>query len=140
MSLQQLKQFHKNYEKLNAIIPDGIEGFLSSKRECYKLASSGYMDLTIEKIGKDTIAMTHWGEQNGDLMRDPDMSIRIHREHKLIEALSYQNDYVGVYQEVYPEPNKVYPRLRKELNSFLGTWLSNIKNQGYSLKKEVAQV
>jgi uncharacterized protein YqiB (DUF1249 family) len=47
---------------------------------------------------------------------------------------------VGVYHEVYPEPNKVYPRLRKELNSFLGTWLSISKNQGYSLKKEVAQV
>ncbi len=133
MSLQQLKQFQKNYKKLDEIIPGGIEKFLKSNRTSYKLEASPYMPLHIEKIGNDTISMTHWGEQNGDLMHDPDITIKIHREHKIIEALTYQNDYRAIYQEVYPEPGKVYPKLKKGLNIFLAQWLTNIKNQGHKL-------
>ena len=37
-----------------------------------------------------------------------------------------RNDYMGIYQEVYPEPGKYYQKLKKELNGFLNDWLKNM--------------
>ena len=130
--------YESNYKKLDKIIPGGIENFLSGPVTSYKLKAEGYMDLNIEKIGDCKLALSHYGKQNGDCMADPDMEIRIHREMKMIEALNFQNDYMGVYQVVYPEPGKVYPKLKKELNSFLNQWLTNIKHQGHKLVEKEA--
>lgn len=95
------------------------------------------MDLSIDFIRKTDdgayiIAMAHNYIQNGDVMADPDMEIKIYPETKMAEALTYQQDGLGIYQKVYPEPGKVYPKLKKQLNSFLNKWLSNIKMQGFT--------
>lgn len=37
---------------------------------------------------------------------------------------------------VYPEPGMVVPRLKRELNAFLGVWLRNLKAQGHRLISE----
>ena len=34
-------------------------------------------------------------------MADPDMTILVDNEAKTVMPATYQNDYVGVYQEVY---------------------------------------
>jgi hypothetical protein len=48
-----------------------------------------------------------------------------------------RNDYMGIYQEVYPEPGKYYPKLKKELNAFLNDWLKNmIDVQNYQCAAE----
>jgi uncharacterized protein YqiB (DUF1249 family) len=39
---------------------------------------------------------------------------------------------------VYPEPGKVVPRLKRELNSFLVVWLRNLTAQGHRLVSERA--
>ena len=80
-----------------------------------KFTSSGLMNLNVDNLLNDTIALAHNGKQNGDVMADPDMEIRIYPEMKTAEALSFRNDYLGIYQEVYPEPGKYYPKLKKEL-------------------------
>jgi len=59
-------------------------------------------------------------------MSDPDVEVRINREGKMAEALTFQNDYLGIFQQVYPEPGKYYPKLKKELNDFLNDWLKNM--------------
>jgi len=62
------------------------------------------------------------------------MEIRIYLEMKVAEALSFRNDYLGIYQGVYSEPGKYYPKLKKELNVFLNDWLKNmIEVQSYKL-------
>ena len=43
-----------------------------------RLTANGYMPLSVEHIGQSAegnrlIAICHYGEQNGDLMRDPEM-------------------------------------------------------------------
>lgn len=48
-----------------------------------RLTANGYMPLSVEDIGQSAegnrlIAICHYGEQNGDLMRDPDMVFEIH--------------------------------------------------------------
>jgi len=102
-----------------------------------KFTSSGLMNLNVDNLLNDTIALAHNGKQNGDVMADPDMEIRIYPEMKTAEALSFRNDYLGIYQEVYPEPGKYYPKLKKELNAFLNDWLRNmIEVQNYQRAAE----
>ena len=103
--------------------------------------SGGMMDLNYDRLGcrkldlgnyvSYDIALAHNYIQNGDVMADPDMEIRIYHEINYAEALSYQLDGLGIYQVVYPEPGKVYPKLKRELNQFLNQWLKNCIDQGH---------
>ncbi|AKB19535.1 DUF1249 domain-containing protein [Methanosarcina sp. WWM596] len=101
-----------------------------------KFVSSGLMPLNVDKLASNTIALAHNGKQNGDVMADPDMEVRIYQELRMAEALTFRNDYMGIYQVVYPEPGKYYPKLKKELNDFLSDWLNNIINQSYVLAEK----
>lgn len=122
--------YEKIYDNLGLILGD-----LSKIPEYMKLKSGGYMDLNIDLIYtcKDytQIAMAHNFIQNGDVMADPDMEIRINPFLKMAEALTYQLDSLGLYQVVYPEPGKVYPKLKKQLNIFLLQWTKNLIEQGF---------
>ncbi len=132
--------YERIYKALDKLLPDGIESFCSDPEGYAKLQSKGYMDLNIDvqnwkEKNKKTfrISMAHNSIQNGDVMCNPDMEIRIHREAKMAEALTFQNDYVGVFNRVYKEgdENMVNMKMKKELNSFLNQWLKNIKMQGH---------
>lgn len=102
-----------------------------------KFVSSGLMPLNVDKLTYDTIALAHNGKQNGDVMADPDIEVRIYPDLKMAEALTFRNDYMGIYQEVYPEPGKYYPKLKKELNDFLNNWLKTMTElQEYQLAAE----
>ena len=100
--------------------------------------SGTMMDLNYDYLGISdaphsyNIALAHNYIQNGDVMADPDMEIRIYPKARYAEALSYQLDGLGIYQVVYPEPGKVYPKLKKDLNTFLNQWLKNCIDQGHS--------
>ena len=108
-----------------------------------RIRVEGYMPLSIEAIGTSAdgnrlISLCHYGEQNGDLMRDPEMVFELftHGEASAAEPLSFQNDYMGLFQEVYcyDESGKkthVKARLKAELKSFARTWFTNLKNQGF---------
>ena len=108
-----------------------------------RIRVDGYMPLSIEAIGTSAdgnrlIALCHYGEQNGDLMRDPEMVFELftHGETSAAEPLSFQNDYVGLFQEVYRyddtgKKTHVKTRLKAELKSFARTWFTNLKDQGF---------
>lgn len=128
-----MKQFETIFKKLNTLVPDldNIE-----EGDGIKLKTNCFMDLSINVLrrtpDKTTIAMTHYYEQNGDLVPDPDMKIAIYPSRKMAEALTYQDSFC--YQEVYPEPNKVNLKVKTELNRFLNTWLNNLKLQGHTME------
>lgn len=105
-----------------------------------KFKSPGLMDLNVDRLWNDHIAIAHNGIQNGDVMADPDMEIQIYPKQKMAEALSYQNDYLGRYVKIYPEPGMYIPQLKKDLNRFLNDWLKRmIEDQKYTLAEtEVA--
>ena len=108
-----------------------------------RLTVNGYMPLSVEHIGQSAegnrlIAICHYGEQTGDLMRDPEMVFEMHTAAapNRAEPLSFRNDYMGVMQEVYryDEAGKkthVNTRLKQELTSFARTWFTNLKDQGF---------
>ncbi len=94
----------------------------------YKLKADGFMDLTVETWPADNgktavVSMCHYGEQNGDLMKDPD--ILFHLRDGEIKYREYQNDYAGYYSEDH-----------KAAKEFMeDTWIPNLKAQGHQLVK-----
>jgi hypothetical protein len=119
--------------KIGVISPAGKLNFSGH----LKVKNPPYMDLNIDHLsttdkGEIIISLAHNFVQEGDLMADPDMEIMIH-PHKMIEALSYQLDSLGVYQVVYPKPGKVIPKRKTELNRFLNQWLTNLIDQGFKV-------
>ena len=111
---------------------DKIKRFLVEDHKHFK--ADGFMDLVVEKIGEDEYSLCHYYEQNGDLMRDPEMTVRVIKYFPgmpMVEALSFQMDYPPTYQVVYPDKDHVYPKIKKDLNIFLGQWLNNLMYQGH---------
>lgn len=133
--------YERNYRRLEAIIgrplPDLESGVV------YRLRAEGFMDLALEVLSQDrttgamVVSIAHYFESRGDLCQDPEMEVRVFppREGQpgLVEALTFAQAIPPIYQRVYPEPGMVVPRLKRELNSFLGTWLRNLKAQGHRL-------
>ena len=123
-----------NYRMLTPLMV-GMNGKTHRRYE-----SAGFMPLVIESLyseGDDVkvYSLTHYGEQNGDAMRDPDMELRVDFEVGTVEPLTFRNDYLGIFQEVYITRNgkQLYsPRLRTDLDEFLWQWLRNIAEQGYN--------
>jgi len=119
---------HDNYVALMAFAPDIVK---REKEHIRYHAGPSFMPLSIEWIGKNMIAMSHYYMQNGDSMADPDMEFEIDHEKQTLNARTFQNDGFGKYECVIQEDGSVNEELERELNSFAKMWLSNIKAQGY---------
>ena len=128
----------KTYQHFAKILSD-----LLANDTAIRLTVNGYMPLSVEDIGKSAegnrlVSICHYGEQNGDLMRDPDMVFEFHQwpDALAAEPLSFRNDYMGINQEVYRyndigKKTHVNTKLKADLKAFARTWFSNLKQQGF---------
>jgi len=98
----------------------------------FKFTCEGLMDLNVDNLLQNRIALAHNGIQNGDVMADPDVEVQVYPEKQEAEPLSFQNDYLGIYQQVYDD-GKCNVRLKKDIAIFVDDWLSNIINCEYKL-------
>ena len=130
-----------NYKALKPFLEavDAAEGHKHFK-------SGGYMDLVIENLeyadeeGNPIYSIAHYGEQNGDLMADPDMEIAVNDKEGRIIPCTFQNDYMALFQQVFrtQEGRRVYsPSLLRDLDTFLWQWLQNIEQQGFTPEEEL---
>ncbi|MFZ2587975.1 MAG: DUF1249 domain-containing protein [Alphaproteobacteria bacterium] len=97
------------------------------EREPYQPLHVDVLERTAEHV---TIALAHYYEQNGDLVPDPDMQVRLFPQQKMAEALTFQNSLV--YTEVYPiidGKRMVRLNAKVDLNKFLEGWVRNIRRQ-----------
>jgi uncharacterized protein YqiB (DUF1249 family) len=121
---------HTLYRKPTVLIPT-----LPQVPEYVKSQVPGFMDLNLDLLSRNgeiiTVALSHYYEQNGDLIPDPDMVVRIDTKTETVEALSFQDTYT--YREVYVDGNRVDVKAKKELNEFLLQWLTNLIDQGHKL-------
>lgn len=119
-----------NYNALVQIAPDVVNGTSDYIR---LQAGEGFMPLSIQKIGPDTISIMHYYFQNGDLMRDPDMELHVDSQSGAIRSLSYRQDGIGEWQNVLNSVS--LPDLEVLNDNFLDHWLRNIESQGYVYEK-----
>ena len=133
-------QYEMYYARIEALLQRPIGSL--EVGDVIRLQAPGFMDLVVEVLpncpetGTKVLSLCHYFEQNGGLCQDPEMTVRLFEpstaaDRGRAEALTFQQAIPPVYQEVYPEPGKYYPRLRRELNSFLGVWLRNLEAQGH---------
>ena len=135
--------YETNYDrliKLGVITKSGVV-----LEQCRRSQVAGLMDWVVERLphldgasGNDegiAVSLAHYFEQNGDLCKDPEMVILIYPSQRMVEAFTFEMSIPPIYQQVFPEPGRFYPQLRKELNSFLRQWLNNLIAQQHSLSE-----
>jgi len=106
-----------------------------------RLEHDPYMPLVVENLdttdehGFPIYSITHYGEMNGDAMADPDMEFSVDYERGAVIPRTFQNDYMGIYHEVFYEDGgkqMFRPQLLIDLDGFLSQWLQNIERQGFN--------
>ena len=126
----------QNYQFVMKLAGEVLRGEVDSKTF---EAGAGFMPLTIEQIGDNYIAISHYYEQNGDAMADPDMGFAYDNERKTLQARTYQQDALQRYDEVYGDDG-YNEQLEEELNLFAHQWFQTIEQQGYVPVQEAAEL
>jgi hypothetical protein len=106
-----------------------------------KIENPPYMELVIEAMdesgpmGLPAISVCHYGEQNGDLMRDPEMCFELGlADGPHLNAFYYRNDYLGVEQWSRDVVDGNYVHLialHRQHEAFAKTWGNNLRLQGF---------
>ena len=107
-----------------------------------KIENPPYMPLVIEAVdesgplGLPALSVCHYGEQNGDLMRDPEMCFELGNADGLhLNAFYYRNDFVGVEQwsRAIVRGQYVYlASLHQQHERFAQVWDNNLRFQGFA--------
>jgi len=99
-----------------------IEGYSSVEEipmtDAITVSAPGFMDLTIEKVGEDRVSVAHYFKQNGDLMADPEV------------VFDTADGWVPVQYRQDPVIRQV-DESGLNIKSFLDTWNSNLRSQGF---------
>ena len=120
-------------------------GLAAVQQNYLRIENPPFMRLVIEVIGPMfpngtcEVSVAHYGEQNRDPMRDPEITFLITPNddgHWQWKPLTFLNDYVGVHQVAAEYDNFGFIRVRdarlvRELTEFAGQWDCNLKQQGF---------
>ena len=115
------------FKHLADMFPEILEG----DSEYIKYKVSGMEDLHVEMNG-DVITICQTYEQNGDLMYDPRIDLKVNYDNQKVIPLSFENSGMGVCEEYSSE---LTPEIAKQMNDVLdfmdNTMLENIEAAGY---------
>lgn len=127
-----MKAINKEATKVMDRLTEGLDSeSMSRKIE----NTTAFMAVHVDWLGQpqagDIFSVAHYYQQNGDLMRDPDMTFL-----KALDSyypLSFRQDGLPIMQEAVEWEEgtiKAFrPRLQAELATFANMWLRNIKLQ-----------
>jgi hypothetical protein len=105
-----------------------------------KITNPPYLELVIEAVdesgpmGLPAISVTHYGQQNGDLMRDPEMCFELVGGERL-DPYYWRNDYVAVEQwsrNIVRDRYLCLVQLHEQHKHFAKTWDDNLSSQGFA--------
>jgi hypothetical protein len=107
-----------------------------------KIENPPYMELVIEAVdesgpcGFPALSIAHYGLQNGDLMRDPEMCFELGLAGGAhLNPFYWRNDYLAVEQwsRFIREGNYCYhTQLHAQHERFAKTWDNNLRQQGFA--------
>ena len=106
-----------------------------------KVGNEPYMSLVIEATdesgpcGLPAVSVAHYGEQNGDLMRDPEMCFELDfAGGPHLNSFYWRNDYAGVEQwsRFIRDGNYCYhTQLHEQHENFAKLWDKNVDSQRF---------
>jgi hypothetical protein len=94
--------------------------------------SDTYMPVSVNRLSEKLFSVTHYYEQNGDLVPDPDMTFYTPDEGQSWFACSFQNAMTYNEAVVFDrngEPEKYNRHLQADMTRFANTWMGNIRAQ-----------
>jgi hypothetical protein len=107
-----------------------------------KIENPPYMALVIEAMdesgpmGLPALSVAHYGEQNGDLMRDPEMCFELgFAGGPYLSAFYFRNDYLGVEQwsrNIVRDRYVHLVQLHEQHRRFAAIWDNNLRLQGFA--------
>jgi hypothetical protein len=124
--------------KIAQLIIDIRGGMEALKQRPIRLEVPGFMRLVIEHVGSgprggELVSVAHYGEQAGDLMRDPEVIFEVAAGQW--QPVSIQMDYTGHYREAVfvGEDGKVYvrPAEVRDIQAFARVWDRNLRAPGF---------
>ncbi len=128
---------HRLYNEVEKQFPQIINK--SYKYIKLKSKSGVFMDLYVERIDRDKIAIAHTFEQNGDsartpdqfhdsgtsrVMFDPEIVFRVNDDERTITSETFEQTGF-MFQDVYATDTPSLT-LQRDINDFLEDWLNNI--------------
>ena len=115
----------RNYELFEKI----ASPLLTNSAYYMKYGTPNYMDLNIEIIGDDRLAMAHNYVLNGDVMADPDVEFTVDKQNRMLYPQTYQQDSLQYFERVDGDSTRA-----RELNHFMHEWLTNVVDQKYKVQ------
>jgi hypothetical protein len=107
-----------------------------------KIENPPFMELVIEATdesgpcGLPAISVAHYGEQNGDLMRDPEMMFEFGLGGGAhLNPFYWRNDYVGIEQWsrfIRDDHYAFRTELHRQHEEFAKMWDKNLRSQGFT--------
>ena len=128
-------KYERWYKQIEKIINQPLKQFMQSDQDYLKIKSNGFMDLNIDKLSENRIAMAHnYIHESGDIIPDPDMEVAINLEYEIVYPVTYQDGFG--YREAYEfdktgKAISVNEKTKRELEVFFGQWLRNLKMQRF---------
>lgn len=114
------------FEKLIALANDN-NGYIKIDN------AASFMPISVQKIGPNIYAAAHYYEQNGDMMRDPEIRLWRSPFTERLYPIGYRQDpycdreLATMGADGMPESYNV--QAQKEAAVFCGQWAENIKRQ-----------
>ena len=108
-----------------------------------KIENPPYMALVIEAtpgpgpLGLPAISVCHYGEQNGDLMRDPEICFELGKPiggNLVLDPYYFRNDYIGTEQwsrDIVCGHYVALFDLHRQHERFAAMWDRNLRLQGF---------
>ena len=119
-------------------------GYEAVRENYLRLENPPFMRLVVEVIGGPyenggyEVSVAHYGEQNGDAMRDPEITFLVvpGEQGTTWTPLTFENSYMGAWQvaaTVTPEGrlNVRNSQLQRDLRAFSNQWDRNLQQQGF---------
>ena len=119
-------------------------GYEAVRENYLRLENPPFMRLVVEVIGGPyenggyEVSVAHYGEQNGDAMRDPEITFLVvpSEPGTTWTPLTFENSYMGCYQVVAEVTREGRLKVRnaallRDLRDFANQWDLNLMEQGF---------
>jgi hypothetical protein len=132
VSIERILEAHGELDRFNAAVRESAGGEFS-----WRFTKPSYLDLTIEIVGPNRVAVAHTFTQNGDLMRDPEIVFYV--DNDLPPSMNWipvelTQDPMGVYRSKFTRRNGreyVDVAFHQEVDELARVWAKNLRHQGW---------